>query len=687
VSAPLSPPPVRGSAAGELPAYLSNGVIGLRVRDQPLRAGMTLVSGFTGEHPQRHIEAAAVAPYPLAADLRLGNVWLSDAPQQVEIGEQAYDYACGELTSRFTFAVAGVTAEVEVLTFCSRSDPCVVCQEIAVTTEPGADLALRAFIDARAIDGRAVRAWREPPGTPPETCEGALLWESRGACSQVALAYATRLTGMKGEGERPDFTNDTLGVTWSGRARRGQTVRLRQICAVTPSSLHGRPDFEAVRQAARASERGFDALRADNRAAWDEIWAGRIVLDGAGDRWQGLADAALFYMASSTHPASPASTSIFGLATWRDYHYYYGHVMWDIEAFITPVLTLLQPRAARSLLDFRSRSLASAVGNSRLRGTLGARFPWEASASTGQGATPLPGTAPWTEEHVSPDIANAFAFHALATGDPIFLREHAWPVLSGVAAWIVDRVTKSERGYEFRGSMGIAEREASCDNPAFTALAAMEALKAAIGAARRLGFEPDPAWGEVAQAIVLPMRGEAIVSHDAWRVNEEKGATPDPLMGVFPLDVGLAAKVEAATLETFLPLAQDYIGSPMLSALYGVWAARAGDRALALKLLDEGYGRFAHGRFLQTLEYRPDRFPEQPVAGPFFANLGGFLASLILGFPGLRVGEEDPAGWARRPVVLPRGFEAIRVERLWIRGRPWSLEARHGATAARLTPG
>ena len=40
-------------------------------------------------------------------------------------------------------------------------------------------------------------------------------------------------------------------------------------------------------------------------------------------------------------------------------------------------------------------------------------------------------------------------------------------------------------------------------------------------------------------------------------------------------------------------------------------------------------------RFLQTLEYRPDRFPEQPMAGPFFANLGGFLMGLILGFPGI----------------------------------------------------
>ena len=45
MSAPINPPVVEGPAAGDLPAYLSNGLIGLRVRDVPLSAGMALVSG------------------------------------------------------------------------------------------------------------------------------------------------------------------------------------------------------------------------------------------------------------------------------------------------------------------------------------------------------------------------------------------------------------------------------------------------------------------------------------------------------------------------------------------------------------------------------------------------------------------------------------------------------------------
>ncbi len=152
-------------------------------------------------------------------------------------------------------------------------------------------------------------------------------------------------------------------------------------------------------------------------------------------------------------------------------------------------------------------------------------------------------------------------------------------------------------------------------------------------------------------------------------------------MGIFPVGFSVDTQTENATLSLYLRSVQRYIGSPMLSALYGAWAARAGDRELALVLLDQGYGQFCVGRFLQTLEYRADRFPEQPRAGPFFANIGGFLTGLIFGFTGLRPGPDAPQAWSRRAVNLPAGWSAIEVERLWIRGNPVRLVARQGESA------
>jgi len=203
-----------------------------------------------------------------------------------------------------------------------------------------------------------------------------------------------------------------------------------------------------------------------------------------------------------------------------------------------------------------------------------------------------------------------------------------------------------------------------------------------LNAAFRLKRPPGAEWEKIASRLVLPLRDGMLVSHDGFRVNEEKAATPSPLMALFPLESPLDPDIAAATADYFLGRWQDYIGSPMLSAFYGVWAARRGDRALSLRLLEEGYGRFIAGRFLQTLEYRPDKFPEQPMAGPFFANMGGFLMSLLLGFPRLVPGAGEPESWTRGDVVLPRGWKAIEVERLWLRGRPARLLAAQGKTAA-----
>ncbi len=686
MKSPISPRPVKGSGRNDLPAYVANGVVGLRVREMPLAGGLTLISGYTGEHPERRMEAIAVAPYPIAADIQLGGVWLSDSPHAVTVLDQAYDFGSGELRSRFRFSAEGCTASVDVLIFCSRDEPSLVCQDIAVRVNKSTDISLKGLIDGSRAEGRALRYLRDTPGEYTPACDGAVLWESAGALSTCGIAYITELVGAHAKPERSPLENRALFTRYTFKASAGRTYHLRQIASLVPSVTHGQPAFQAVRQVALARKRGFDSLRAANQEVWRDLWKGRIEIVGADRRWQALADAALFYLFSSTHVASPASTSIFGLATWHDYHYYYGHVMWDIETFVVPALTLLQPHVAESILDYRSRNIGGASSNARLRGRRGLQFPWESAPSSGQESAPMPGSASWHEDHVSLDVARAFAFHSYVTGDIEYLRDKSWPVLSGVANWILSRVRRTDRGYEIRAAMGIAEREQEADNAAFTNMAAMVVLRDAIDAADTLGRTPNPEWARVAANIVLPRKGRVIISHDGFTPKEEKGSTPDPLMGIFPLGFDMGKETQAATLKFYLALRKGYIGSPMLSALYGVWAAYAGDRRLSAQLMDEGYGQFLVGRFEQTLEYRPDVFPDQPRAGPFFANLGGFLMGLLTGFPGLQPARGEVKDWLKRPVVLPEGWSSIEVERVWVRGSPYRLFARHGAQKAEVTP-
>jgi len=683
MSDPLNPPVVKGTGRKELPAYLSNGVIGLRVRGNPLAAGMTMLCGYSGLHPEKKIEAAAVAPYPLAGNIALDGVWLSDVPHQLTAIDQAYDFSNGELTSRLSFQAQGMTAEIEVLTFCCRHQPSLAVQEIAVRTSTACDLKLQSLVDISAVHGRLKARTMKTPGGGKSDFDGSLLWESEGALCRCGIAMATEFSEDSDCGsEAPGGGDRSPLVTQYGvKARAGKIYRLRQIVSLVPSVMHDQPDRQAERLVALGAHEGFDQLRKATRVEWRELWKGRILLHGAGRDWQQRADAAFFYMNSSVHASSPASTSMFGLATWHDYHYYYGHVMWDIETFSLPSLLFLQPEAASALLHYRLRCLEGARSNAQCMGRRGIQFPWESAPASGQEAAPSPGTAAWHEDHVSLDVALAFAAYAHVTGDDNFLRDKAWPVLHGVADWIASRSHRTRRGFEIRRSMGIAERKSECDNEAFTMLSARAVLEEALSAAQQLKRPAGAQWAEIAAHLVLPLRDGMLVSHDAFRANEEKAATPSPLMACFPLASALDPDITTATLDYYLGRFKEYVGSPMLSALYGVWAARRGDRSLSLRLLEEGYGRFINGRFLQTLEYRPDKFPEQPMAGPFFANMGGFLMSLLLGFPRLVPSADNPEGWAQGDVVLPKGWKAIEVERLWLRGKPARLVAAHGKPA------
>jgi hypothetical protein len=453
---------------------------------------------------------------------------------------------------------------------------------------------------------------------------------------------------------------------------------------MVPSSDHQQPHWHATRLAALARRIGFEKLRTDNATAWRDLWRGRLVLVGADRDWQARADAAFFYLHSSTHPGS-FSTHPFGLAQWHGYHYYYGHVMWDVESFLLPPLLLTNPDAALAMLEFRLRSIAAARENARLNGFRGVQFPWEASPSRGEEAAPGLGPAAAYEHHVSLDVVKAFWDYAAVTGDDVFLADRAWPVLAGVAEWVASRATKTDRGWEIHEAMGIAEREQPSDNAAFVNMAAVVALGAAIGCADRLGRRVPAKWDSMARGMVLAVNEDGVIlDHDGFRLDEEKASTPAALAGIFPGGCRVDERTEEATLRFYLDRADDYAGSPMLSPLLGAWAAMLGDRKRSAYLFEEGYGKFCSPCFNIVHEYRPDKFPDEPVSGPFMANMGAFLIACMYGLTGVRIGPGDPPTWCERPVVMPELWEGVEIERVHVRGQEASICAQHGAERATL---
>ena len=693
-ASPISPPPVTRWKPEYLPAYLSNGLIGLRVGKYPMLEGLAIVSGLAAVHPKEKVEGFARGPYPCAGDLVIDGERMSDRTGEIHLVRQRYDFANGELHTELRWRCREVTATIEVITFCSRTRPTVVAQETAVSVDRACTLGIVAKLDPSGVDGRWTLREVGLPATDMQIVDGVMLWEPPGALTECGAAYWTEL--VPGTGARMTRDEHTerapLSTTYEVKARAGRVYRMRQVASLIAGDMHSAPHRQAARMVEIAAQEGFDALRKANAQEWESIWRGRVVLLGADRRWQELADAAFFYLHTSAHRSSLFSTSMFGLAYWPNYHYYRGQVMWDIEAFAHPVLALTRPATAEALLDYRFDHLEAAHKNAAMNGYAGAQFPWASTPMDGDEGLRTSAPLVLFEQHVSLAIAVAFARQAHVTGDRDYVHRRAWPVLESVSRWIESRWVKTARGREIRGTLGIAEqREGPIDNPAYVALVARRVLEETAAFDAMLGRGSASRWRSIAAEIRVPMdeRRSVVKSHETFtaRATGRSAATPEPLAALFPMGCDLDPEVERETIRFYLDRVEPYLGSPMLPPVLGVHAAWNGDRRRAAALLESGYAEYVFEPWTETDEFSRVRFADQPRKGPFTANLAGFLASCYLGYTGVRIHGGPPESWPHRAPAMPLGWDGIEVERLELRGRDAHLVARQGDDRATIELG
>src|SRR4051812_46234072 len=126
----ISPRPLSTFPSGALPAYVSNGVIGLRSGWPPSEPGVAILNGFSGRDPLTHVAALARAPFPLAFDAMIDGMRLSEEVGRWRLREQRYDFATGELSTELEILGEEQRVSVRRLVFCSRVTPSLCVQEI-----------------------------------------------------------------------------------------------------------------------------------------------------------------------------------------------------------------------------------------------------------------------------------------------------------------------------------------------------------------------------------------------------------------------------------------------------------------------------------------------------------------------------------------------------------------------------
>lgn len=187
---------------------------------------------------------------------------------------------------------------------------------------------------------------------------------------------------------------------------------------------------------------------------------------------------------------------------------YKGHSFWDTEMFLLPHYLLTDPPAARTLLEYRWRSLPEAFKKARENDWQGAMFPWESAWLTDGEVTPLFGAADvvtgqsipiltgMLEHHITADVAWAVWLYYLATGDDDFMEKFGCDLLVNTACFWASRLEwKRDAGrFEICNVIGPDEYKEHVDNNAFTNYLAAENLRVASLVIGRMRRDWPAAW-------------------------------------------------------------------------------------------------------------------------------------------------------------------------------------------------
>jgi trehalose/maltose hydrolase-like predicted phosphorylase len=470
----------------------------------------------------------------------------------------------------------------------------------------------------------------------------------------------------------------------------GGPRRVVERLAVYLADPHRAPTPEAAVQALRAAQAvGFERLLTEHRAAWAARWADAEVAILGDPEAELAVRFALFHLLGSVADRGEAAVGARGLSG----PVYTGHVFWDADVFVLPVLAATRPAAARAMLEYRLRRLPAARRLAATSGRAGARFPWE-SAADGTEVTPrwmrdlqgrvVPVHTGELEEHIVADVAWAARRYADLTGDAAFLEGPGRALLVETARYWATRLRLDAAGRaHIDGVIGPDEYHVDVDDNAFTNVMARWNLRRAADLVERSGGAPaeeagrwrrladalvdgyDPASGRyeqfagfsnlepllIGELATPPVDADLLLGRERVRAAQVVKQA-DVLMLHLLVPEETAPGSLAPNLAFYGPRTAH--GSSLSPAVHAALLARAGDPDRALEL------------FRLACRLDLDDLTGTTAGGLHLATFGGVWQALVHGFLGLRpaggtlhLNPELPAAWEEVAVRLR--FHGCRV--------------------------
>jgi protein-glucosylgalactosylhydroxylysine glucosidase len=465
------------------------------------------------------------------------------------------------------------------------------------------------------------------------------------------LCATTSFMFPEGPKEQPDVVhenpdNNLHQMKFSKHVAQGVSYRFSVVGTTISSAIHSDPVNEAERLTIFASLEGHDRLLNMHRKAWAELWKSDIEIEGDAQAQQDIRSM-LYHLYAFSCAGSGLSVSPMGLSGLG----YNGHVFWDADIWMYPVLLVMHPEIARSHIDYRFSQLNDARRNAFSHGYKGAMYPWE-SAASGNEETPIWALSGPFEHHVTACVGIAAWNYYQVTGDKEWLSEKGWPIISETANFWASRVEMNANGkFEIKNVVAADEWAENVDNNAFTNAAAKINLQLASQAALVLGLKPDANWKKVADGLLILQLPNGVTREHAT-YNGENIKQADVNLLAYPLGIitdMAQIRKDLEYYETRVPVA----GTPaMTQAIFSLLYARLGNAGKASYFFKDAYIPNLLPPFRVIAEFKGG-------TNPYFATgAGGVLQAVMMGFGGLEI---SPKGIVQKKGTLPTGWKSLKI--------------------------
>ncbi|XP_062706464.1 protein-glucosylgalactosylhydroxylysine glucosidase-like [Aedes albopictus] len=411
---------------------------------------------------------------------------------------------------------------------------------------------------------------------------------------------------------------------------------------------------------------------------WDQYG---ITVDG-GDELDRAIKASAFQVFSNVPGLfTPNNVQSFGISpSGIGRNDFQGHVMWDFDMWMFPIVLLTDPLVARAMLTYRTRVIRRAVeGNAAANNIRGWQYPW-ASAFTGREVTPTPGAAE-LQHHVTADIAFAIRQYIYAT-------DHwSWMITEGCEAafntarfWMRRAVYNAATDkYDIREVTGPDTMNSNVTNNVFTNVVAANNLflgeYAACVCEHFMSLHNEDLSEMIRIARGLRLLHEPLSDFtpqfEGYTVGQQINHADAVMLG-YPLDIPMNDSTKRNNLNIYGPVTAASSSAETWSMQTIGWL-NLGEPSLAAENLRRSYQPYLRAPF-HVWNQGPTGFPGAPN---HVSGAASFLHTLINGYGGIRLRNGEMA--LDRP-RLPPGTTRMLIPQLNFQRFRFSLELRQDGT-------